>query len=216
VSVMKRCFSQNLNLVVRLLFACFASAGMTSLAQQQPAGSRSFEGVTATFQIRNPILMQRQDLKVAVAYTNNTDKTIKFRFFGLDSDAKIFRKGQKEPVAGVGVSGEVPIREVTLKLGATVRLSDLVHLKEWPDLLPGDYEIRFFYHLGAWQDRALARKYQDKYPHDGLVVPWDENRYPFTVVANPDPPEPPFDLNSIPEATLKDAAGGQRPDTTPR
>jgi hypothetical protein len=158
--------------------------------------------------------MQRQDLRVAVAYTNNTDKTIKFRFFGLDSDAKIYRKGEDKPV--VGVSGELPIREVTLKRGATVHLDDLVHLKEWPDLLPGDYEIRFFYHLGAWQDRALARKYQDKYPHDGLVVPWDENRYPFTVVANPDPPEPSFDLNSIPEATLKDAAAGQRPDATPR
>ena len=199
-------------LSTKLLLGCLAlTLPMVASAEPKPEQSRSFEGVTATFEIQNPVLRQREDLKVVVVYENRGDRTIKFRFFPVDNDVRIYRKGENKRIAGF--PGELPISEVTLRPGERISLEDIVHLKEWPDLPPGDYEIRFFYHLGGWLDEAIVQKYQAKYPHEEYVVPWNDRAYGFALVANPEPSPAAqeIDLSDIPVATVIEISPQESP-----
>jgi hypothetical protein len=159
-----------------LLFA----AVLPGSASPEVPRSRSFNGITAAFEIKNSIIRIGEDLKVVVVYRNISSRTVNFRFAHLDGEAKLYQKGKKKPVIG-GFVGEFPYREVTLNPGESFRFEDMFNMKGWPDLPPGDYEIRFSYHLGLLIDDSLAKEYQAKYPHDGYVVPWSERRYAFTI-----------------------------------
>src|SRR5437588_13021321 len=158
----------SIGLMVCLLFVATALPGMAS---PELARSRSFNGITATFEIKNPIIKLGEDLKIVVVYRNTSSRTVHFRFFHLDEDADLYRKGKRKPIIG-GFVGEPQALRVTLSPGESFRFEDIFNMKKWPDLPPGDYEIHFSYHLGLLSDESLVKKYQAKYPHDGYVVPW--------------------------------------------
>src|SRR2546423_11034968 len=136
-------------LSTKLLLGCLAlTLPMVASAEPKPEQSRSFEGVTATFEIKNPVLKQREDLSIIVAYSNISKRTVDFRFLDLAENVAIYRKGDHTKMAG-GIYEEPVLREVILRPAETTTIEEIVPLKAWPDLPPGDYEIRFFYHLGS-------------------------------------------------------------------
>lgn len=162
-------------LVVLLLFLIAGPSVASPRAQ-----SRLFNGVSATFEIKNPIITSGQDLKIVVVYRNTSSHTISFRFGHLEEDAEVYEKGKSKPIVG-GYVGEFPFLEVTLKPGESHRFEDQFSLKGWPNLAPGNYEVRFYYHLSLLGDDASIKEYQAKYPHDGYVVPWSDRRYAFIL-----------------------------------
>jgi hypothetical protein len=166
-----------LKTLIALLLLLVAEPGSASPRAQ----SRSFNGVTAIFEIKNFIIRSGEDLKIVVVYRNTSSRTVSFRFGHLDEDAEIYEIGKSKPIVG-GYVGEFPFMEVTLKPGESHRFEDQFSMKGWPNLRPGDYEIRFCYDLGLLSDESLMKEYQAKYPHEGYVVPWSDRRYSFTLV----------------------------------
>jgi hypothetical protein len=143
--------------------------------------SRSFEGVTAAFEVKTPVVKLGEDLKVTVVYSNDSAYNVRFRFFPVQEDAELYRKGDREAIIG-GFSGEPHFDEVILKPGEKFQVDDSILMRAWHDLVPGNYEIRFCYHLGLFEDEMLRKKYQSIYPHDQYVVPWNDRKYQFTLV----------------------------------
>jgi hypothetical protein len=150
-------------------------------AASEPIQSRSFNGITAAFEIKNPIIRIGEDLKILVVYRNTSSRSVSFRFSHLDWDAELYQKGKTKPIIG-GFVGEAPYREITLDPGESFRFEDVINMKGWPNLSAGNYEIRFCYHLSLLSEDSLIKECQEKYPHDGYVVPWSERRYPFTLI----------------------------------
>jgi hypothetical protein len=163
--------------MVSLLFVALFVGSAASESIQ----ARSFNGVTATFTIKNPVIRIGENLKVVVVYRNTSDRTVKFRFAHLDAEAELYPKGKSKSIIG-GNIGEMPFAEVTLGPGDSFPVEDEVNMKGWPQLKPGDYEIQFFYHLGLLPDSALIKHYQAIYPHDHYVVPWSDRRYGFRLI----------------------------------
>jgi hypothetical protein len=166
---------------ISALFLFLVIGPWTVIASTKIPRSRCFNGITATFEITNPIIRTGEDLKVVVVYRNTGSETVHFRFFHVDEDADVYRRGEKRRLIG-GFTGEPAPLETTLKPGQSFRFEDKFDMKGWSRLKPGDYEIRFGYHLGLLGDESLIRKYRASYPHDGYVVPWTDHRYPFTLV----------------------------------
>jgi hypothetical protein len=156
-------------------------AAVLGFASEGGTDSRSFNGVTATFEIKTPVVKIGEDLRIVVVYRNVSDQTVSFRFFHLDEDGEIYPKGKTKPVIG-GFVGEPQYQEVTLKPGEKLRFEDAFDMKGWVNLRPGAYEVRFFYHLGLLPDESRVKEYLKRYPHDGNVVPWDDRRYAFSLV----------------------------------
>ena len=163
--------------ITRLGIAYLIMAVASNAAES--GGSRSFEGVIAAFRIKEPIIKPGENLKVVTVYQNTTSTAVNFRYLLLTEDAEIFRKDEREPLQH-GCVGEPAVQEGTLKPLETVEFEEEVYLKCWDHLTPGDYEIRFCYHLGVLPEE-IQEKYLKKYPHDGLVVPWSDRRYRFTI-----------------------------------
>lgn len=162
--------------IIYLLLIGAARCGATPESLQ----SRSFNGVVASFRIKNPIISVGEDLKIIVVYRNTGTRAVKFRFYQVDEWVELFRKGENESIAG-GFVGEPQFEEVTIKPGKSVRVEQTFNMKGWPYLAAGKYEIRFFYHLGLLFDESLIKQYQAKYPHPGYVVAWSNRRYPFRL-----------------------------------
>src|SRR5437868_3048091 len=59
---------------------------------------RSFNGVTANFEITNPLIKKGEDLKLVVVYHNAGPRAVTFRFFPAEEDAKLYRKGESKPI----------------------------------------------------------------------------------------------------------------------
>jgi len=164
------------------IVACLLLNGASmSVAVTKAMHSRVFNGVIADFKIKSPIIRIGEDLKVDVAYQNTKDRIVAFRFSHLDEDIELYSKGSQKPIIG-GFVGEAPYAEVRLKPGESFRFVDTINMKGWPDLPPGEYEVRFAYHLGLLSDDALIKRYQAIYPHNHYVVPWSERRYGFRLV----------------------------------
>lgn len=160
-----------------ILFVATASEG----ASMESAESRSFNGVTATFEIKNPVLKVGEDLRINVTYRNESRRTVNFRYLHLEVDVEFYEKGKMKPLIG-GSVGEPAPQEVTLEPGKSLVFEDVVYTKRWDNLVPGAYEVRFSYHLGLLLDKSLQKKYLKTYPHTGYVVPWNDRRYAFTLV----------------------------------
>ncbi len=145
----------------------------------ESGGTRSFEGVIATFRITTPIIKPGDKLKVTTVYHNTGLTTVHFPFTDPSHFSEIFRKGEREQVPGYYI-GTPFVQEVILKPLESVELDEEVDLRAWEDLSPGDYEIRFCFHLGMLPEE-IQGKYQREYPYDSLVVPWSDRRYQFTI-----------------------------------
>jgi hypothetical protein len=147
----------------------------------ESGGSRSIEGVTATFRIRTPIIKRGGKLKVVTVYHNAGSTTVRFPYMPDPSHfSEIFRKGERNHVHGY-YFGTPAVEEVTLKPSESVTFKEVVDLRAFEDLPPGDYEIQFCYHVGMLLPREKQQKYLKKYPHEYFVVPWSDQRYPFTI-----------------------------------
>ena len=143
-------------------------------------GSRSIEGVTAAFHIRTPIIKRGGKLKVVTVYHNAGSTTVRFPFMPDPSHfSNIFRKGEKDHVVGY-YFGTPAVLGVTLKPSESVEYEEEVDLHAFEELPPGDYEIQFCFHLGMLP-KEKQEKYLKEYPHEELVVPWSDQRYPFTI-----------------------------------
>jgi hypothetical protein len=158
---------------------CFVTAPFCQ-GSSKHVRSRSFNGVTAAFEIKDSTIRIGEDLKVAVVYRNTGHRTVSFHFFQTDQDAKLYSKGKREPLVNVFV-GEPQYSDVTLKPGESARFEEIFNLKGWPDLVPGNYEIRFYYHLGLLLDESLAKSYRKKYHVEHNVVPWEDRRHSFVI-----------------------------------
>ena len=146
----------------------------------EPPHSRSFNGVVASFHIQNPVVKPGDELTVAVVYRNTGAATVTFRFLQADEDAEVYRRGSQEQILK-GCVGEPAPSNVTLGPGKSARFEQTFSWQCWDQLRPGDYEVRFCYHLGLLADESERENYQRKYPHDGYVVPWEDSRHRFTV-----------------------------------
>src|ERR1700730_16076904 len=83
------------------IIACFLLAvAPLCRAASEPIQSRSFNRITAAFEIKNPIVKTGDDLKVHVVYRNTSSRLVKFRFSHLDEDIEVYKKGKKEPIIG--------------------------------------------------------------------------------------------------------------------
>lgn len=162
-----------------LSWLCFVVAPLCH-ASSEHVRSRSFNGVTAAFEIKGSVIRIGEDLRVVVLYQNTGHRTVNFHFFQADEKAEIYPKGKSKPLFNVFL-GEPQYSDVTLKPGGSARFEELFNLKGWPDLVPGDYEIRFFYHLGLLFDESLAESYRKKYPVEYDLVPWEVRRHSFTI-----------------------------------
>lgn len=160
-----------------IYFCCIAAvSGETSPG---PARARSFNGVVAEFRIKDPVIKMGEDLRLIVQYKNTGSKPVTFRFFAPDVDGQLYRRGEREPIIG-GYVGEFASTKVTLQAGASAQFDEVFNLRGWR-LTPGDYEVRFYYHLALLDNAKLAQKYKNKYPHDFNVVPWEDRRHQFTI-----------------------------------
>ena len=157
--------------------ACIFSLAVSA---SDPARSRSFHGVVASFYIQNPMVKPGEELRVAVVYRNTGAETVTFRFLQADEDAEVYRKGSREQILNRCV-GEPAPSKVTLGPGKTARFEQTFPWQCWGHLVPGDYEVRFSYHLGLLADESEREKYKRKYPPDGYVVPWEDRRHRFTI-----------------------------------
>jgi hypothetical protein len=158
---------------------CFVVAGLCH-ASSEHVRSRSFDGVTAAFEIKDFVIRIGEDLKVVAVYRNTGHRTVNFHFFQADQDTELYPKGKSKQLVNVFV-GEPHYSDVILKPGESARFEETFNLKGWPDLVPGDYEIRFFYHLGLLFDDSLAKRYRKKYHVEHNVVPWEDRRHAFTI-----------------------------------
>jgi hypothetical protein len=145
----------------------------------ESGASRSIEGVTATFRIRTPIIKPRGKLKVVTVYHNAGSTTVHFPFMDPSHFSEIFRKGERTHVTGY-YFGTPGVQEVTLKPSESVEFEEEVDLRAYEALSPGDYEIQFCFHLGMLPEEKRT-KYLQEYPHDGLVIHWSDQKYPFTI-----------------------------------
>ena len=83
----------------------------------------------------------------------------------------MYRKGESKPIIG-GFVGEPAFEEIIIRSGESFRLEEVFYTRGWPDLAPGDYELRFFYNLRLLFDGSLIKRYEANYPHEGPLVPW--------------------------------------------
>jgi hypothetical protein len=143
--------------------------------------ARSFQGVVASFRVKDRVIKLGDKLTVITVYRNIGTETVTFRFFGPDVDAEIYEKGEREPLLR-GCIGTPAPQKVVLQPSESVRFEEPAHLPCWSDLTPGDFEIQFHYHLGLLRDESLQKKYLQMYPHDGYVVAWEDRRHQFTIV----------------------------------
>lgn len=144
------------------------------------SGPRSFNGVTASFEIKDSVIRVGENLTVRVVYQNTGDRTVKFHFFEADEKAELYAKGRRQPLVNI-FTGEPQYFDVILKPGESARFEEVFDLKGWPDLVPGDYEIRFYYHLALLFDKSLAEIYRKKYPVEYDLVPWEDRTHSFTI-----------------------------------
>ena len=163
--------------VALVIVACLIQAVTANSAGS--GGSRSIEGVIASFRITTPIVKRGGKLKVVTVYHNAGSTTVHFPLMDPSHFSNIFRKGERAHVAGYYI-GTPGVWAVTLKRSESVEFEEEVTLKAFEDLSPGDYEIQFCFHLGMLPEEKKAR-YLKEYPHEGLVVPWSDHRYPFTI-----------------------------------
>jgi hypothetical protein len=163
--------------VTAAFIACILSLAASA---SEPLRSRSFHGVVASFHIQNPVVRPGDELTVAVVYRNTGTETVTFRFLQADEDAEVYRKGSRQEILK-GCVGEPAPSKVTLGPGKSARFEQTFPWQCWGHLRPGDYELRFCYHLGLLADESEREKYRQKYPHDGYVVPWSDQRYQFTI-----------------------------------
>ena len=120
-------------------------------------------------------------LKVVTVYHNAGSMTVRFPFMADPSHfSEIFRKGERNPVTGY-YFGSPAVQEVTLKPSESVEFEEEVDLRAYEDLSPGDYEIQFRFHLGMLPEEK-RKKYLEENTDDGLVVPWSDQRYQFTIL----------------------------------
>ncbi len=129
----------NLSLITLLgrLVACllFVATVLPGFAATKPPRSRFFNGVTASFEIKNPIVRLGEELKVVVGYRNGSNRTVRFRFSHLDFEAELYKKGKRKAIIG-GYVGEAPYREISLSPGETFRTEDVFSLNGWPTCSP--------------------------------------------------------------------------------
>jgi hypothetical protein len=151
-----------------------------SVSASEPTLSRSFSGIVATFRIKNSVIKLGEDLKIVVVYRNVSHRTVNFHFFQADEKAELYLKGSRQPLVNV-FTGEPQYSDVILKPGESARFEEVFNLKGWPDLVAGNYEIRFHYHLALLFDKSLAEKYRRKYPVEYDLVPWEDRRHLFTI-----------------------------------
>jgi hypothetical protein len=112
---------------------------------RQPA---SFNGVSAMIVLQNSVVRTGEPLKVEFSLRNASSRPVTFRFMPLAEDAEVyFRSGAKVPFADRAVFADGPFYEVTLKPGQIVRRQEELGLAAWYDLVPGKYQIRFYYNL---------------------------------------------------------------------
>ena len=142
-------------------------------------GSRSIEGVIATFRIMNPVVKPGDPLRVLTVYHNIGFMTVNFPFMNPNYFSAIFRKGQREQVSGLYM-GTPFVEAVTLKPWESAEFEEELSLEGWEHLSPGDYEIQFCFHLGMLPE-AIQGNYPREYPYDSLVIPWSDQRYQFTI-----------------------------------
>jgi hypothetical protein len=128
----------------------------------ESGGSRSIEGVIATFRIMNPIVKPGDPLRVLTVYRNTGFMTVHFPFMNPNYFSEIFRKGQREQVAGYYM-GTPFVDEVILKPFESVEFEEELSLEGWEHLAPGDYEIQFCFHLGMLPE-AIQGNYPREYP----------------------------------------------------
>ena len=144
-------------------------------------GSRSIEGVTATFRITTPIIKRGGKLNVVTTYHNAGSTMVRFQFMPDPSHfSNIFRRGERNHVTGY-YFGHPAVEQVTLKPSESVTFKEEVDLRAFEDLPTGDYEIQFSYHLAMLLPEK-REKYLKEYPHEGLVIPWSDQRYQFTIL----------------------------------
>jgi hypothetical protein len=143
------------------------------------SGSRSIEGVIARFRIMNPVVKPGDPLRVLTVYHNISFMMVHFPFMNPNYFSEIFRKGQREPVTGYYM-GTPGVEEVILKPFESVEFEEELSFEGWEPLSSGDYEIQFCFHLGMLP-AAIQGNYPREYPYDSLVIPWSDQRYPFTI-----------------------------------
>ena len=110
---------------------CLFSLATCPCLALEPAKSRSFNGITAAFQIKNPVIKIGEDLKVVVEYRNVSIRKVNFRFFHLDERVELYPKGEAKPIIG-GFVGEAPHAEVTLNPGESYSFEDVINMKVGP------------------------------------------------------------------------------------
>src|SRR5438270_12893928 len=111
-----------------LLALLFFAAAIPGFALPQSARARSFKGIIASFKIQNPIIKIGEDLKIVVVYRNTGNNKVHFRFFHLDENADVYKKGEDKPIIG-GFTGEPAPLETTLNPGESLRFEDVFDMK---------------------------------------------------------------------------------------
>lgn len=164
------------------LLSCICLFAIPSCpAAPAPSSSRSFNGVTAAFEIKNPVVKSGDNLTVGVVYHNTGNQTVKFHFFKTDENAELYVRGSRLRLVNI-FQGEPQFSDVILKPGENARGEEVFNLKGWRNLNPGSYEIRFYYRLGLLFDKSLAETYRKKYPVEDDLVAWEDRTHSFTII----------------------------------
>lgn len=140
-------------------------------------------GVTATVEIITPVIRAGENLKTRIVFRNTGTRPVAFRFLpSLMEHAVLYSNGERVPFANRAI-GEVSYSEVFLKPGESTQINDNLPLKIWYDLVPGQYQIRFYYHLGLLlPNRSLMEAYERHYHAVNGLVPLERRSHSFTVV----------------------------------
>lgn len=145
--------------------------------------SRSFGGVTATFELIDSVVESGKSLTVRLILKNKSDSPTEFRYLNTSfiEHIRIYdAENQRVPFRASAPFPESAAARITLRAGEMVRAIVSIDLWRYYDLRPGKYFLEFTYDLRLVSDPALSAQYMKRYQSDDLVL-WDTKKHPFTV-----------------------------------